>query len=141
MALRTFTVPAGCRQAMTDLHAAHSERYTKVLDKLQQMHSAQKQDHKLIAAFMDTHNVLHGAVQHALDTDVEMPDSVRNKLHAASVHAGDIHSSLVKGKRGPNVGRKVVEGRPVGKSMAGRFVDPEKYLETITRERNIRYGR
>lgn len=141
MASRTFSVPTGCRQAMTDLHSAHTERYNKVLSRLQQMHTNQKQDHQIIAAFMDTHNTLRGAVQHALNTDVEMPDSVRDRLHAASVHAGDVHSSLVKGQRGPGVGRKVVEGKPVGRPMAGRFVDPEKHLETITQERRKRYTR
>ena len=63
-----FSVPAGCRDAMTALHNAHTERYGRIKNRLQQMHVAQKEDHRIIGAFMDTHNVLHGAVQKALKT-------------------------------------------------------------------------
>jgi hypothetical protein len=126
----TFSVPSGCRDAMTKLHNAHSERYNKVVNRLKDMHANQKEDHKMIAAFMDTHRTLHGAVGKALahSSSDEMPDTVRNALETAHTHTGDVYSSLVRGQRGPGVGRKVVEDKPVGKKLAGQKVDPQKHL-------------
>jgi hypothetical protein len=124
----TFSVPSGCRQAMTDLHQAHSERFNKVVDKLKQMKVNQKEDHKLVAAFMDTHNVLRGALNTAMKHTENAPEPVQHKLQAAAIHADDVHSSLVRGHRGAGVGRASVAGKPVGGKMAGRKVDPQTHL-------------
>lgn len=137
-----FSVPAGCRDAMTALHNAHTERYGRIKNRLQQMHVAQKEDHRVIGAFMDTHNVLHGAVQKALKADNDMPDTVRDSLQAASVHAGDVHSSLVKGSRGSGIGRAVTPGgKPVGGKMAGQKVDPQTHLLKVISDIRTRYGK
>ena len=125
----TFSVPAGCRQAMTDLHKAHTDRYSRITHKINQMKVNQKEDHRLIAAFMDTHNVLHGAVEKALkSSDAEMPSTVRDSLEAASTHASDIRTSLIKGHRGAGIGRASVAGKPVGPKLAGKRVDPQTHL-------------
>jgi len=148
----TFSVPSGCRQAMTDLHQAHSERFNKVVHKLNQMKVNQKEDHALVAAFMDTHNVLRGALDKAMkhsekmaafmDTHIvrrgalgkamkhskKMTDSVQQDLEAAKIHADDTTSSLISGRRGAGIGRRTVAGKPVGKKMAGQFVDPQTHL-------------
>lgn len=152
-----FSVPSGCRQAMTSLHNAHNERYNRVLNRLQQMHINQKEDHRLISAFVDTHHVLHGAVKNALKHSGEdMPDSVKSDLEAASTHAADVHSSLIgktaktgktwtdpTGKkvemtttvqrRGAGIGREMTPGgKPVGSKMAGNIVgDPQTHLHKI----------
>lgn len=141
MASRKFAVPAGCRDAMTDLHNAHTERYNKIKTQLQQMHVNQKEDHRLIGAFMDTHHVLHGAVQQALKHGSDMPETVRDRLEAASTHAEDVHSSLVRGRRGSGIGRAVTPGgKAVGGRMAGRIVDPQTHLLKIASEIKSRYG-
>jgi ribosome assembly protein YihI (activator of Der GTPase) len=126
--MATFSVPSGCRQAMTDLHQAHSERFNKVVDKLKQMKVNQKEDHKLVAAFMDTHNVLRGALGKAMKHSEEMPDNVQQHLQAAAIHADDTHSSLISGRRGAGIGSRTVAGKPVGAKMAGQKVDPQTHL-------------
>lgn len=136
----TFSVPAGCRQAMTDLHKAHTDRFQRVKNSLNQMKVNQKEDHRLIAAFMDTHNVLHGAVKSALESGgEELDDKVRDKLQTASTHATDIHSSLVRGRRGKGTGRASVAGKPVGTPMAGRKVDPQTHLLKVISDIRTRY--
>lgn len=136
----TFSVPSGCRDAMTKLHTAHSERYNKVVNKLKTMHVDQKEDHKLIATFMDTHRTLHGAIGKALaDKGGQMSDSARNELETAHTHTADVYSSLIKGHRGSGVGRKVVEGKPVGKKMAGRKVNPQAHLNQIISDITTRF--
>lgn len=147
-----FSVPAGCRDAMTTLHNAHTERYNRVKSRLQQMHANSLDDHKLINAFLDTHHVLQGAVDHALQRG-DLPDPVRDHLMGARTHANDVHSSLI-GKletvktvnpetglerrtqelvtrRGAGIGRKIgPEGVPVGRSQAGQRVNPTEFLRT-----------
>lgn len=136
-----FSVPAGCRDAMTALHNAHTERYGRIKNRLQKMHVAQKEDHRMIDAFMDTHSVLHGAVQKALKRG-KMTDTVKDSLHAASIHAGDVHSSLIRGRRGPGIGRAVTPGgQPVGEKMAGQKVDPQTHLLKIISDIRTRYGK
>lgn len=135
----TFSVPAGCRQAMTDLHKAHSERFGRVMNKLNQMKVNQKEDHRLIGAFMDTHNVLRGALGKAMKHTAEMPEPVQQHLQAAATHADDIHSSLVKGHRGAGIGRATVAGKPVGGKMAGRKVDPQTHLLKVIDDIRQRY--
>jgi hypothetical protein len=136
-----FAVPAGCRDAMTNLHNAHTERYNRIKTRLTQARVDAKEGDRLVGAFMDTHNVLHGAVQKALSTKgTEMPDSVRDALQAASVHAGDVHSSLVKGRRGAGIGRESVAGKPVGTKMAGQKVDPQTHLLKTISDIRTRYG-
>jgi len=144
MASRKFAVPAGCRDAMTDLHNAHEDRYNKIKTRLQQMHVNQKEDHRLIGAFMDTHHVLHGAVERLLkhSSSKRIPNHLHTDLTAAAIHAGDVHSSLVYGRRGPGVGRaKLPSGTPYGRSMDGRMVDPQTHLLKITDEIGTRYGK
>jgi hypothetical protein len=137
-----FSVPAGCRDAMTNLHNAHNERYNRIKTKLTQARVDAKESDRLIGAYMDTHNVLHGAVQKALSAKVtEMPDTVRDTLHAASVHAGDVHSSLTKGQRGADIGRQTVAGKPVGSKMAGQKVDPQTHLLKVISDIRTRHGK
>ena len=136
----TFSVPSGCRQAMTDLHQAHSERFNKVVDKLKQMKVNQKEDHKLVAAFMDTHNVLRGALGKAMKHSEEMPDNVQQHIQAAATHADDVHSSLVSGRRAAGVGRRTVAGEPVGTKMAGQKVDPQTHLLKTIDDIRARHG-
>ena len=138
----TFSVPTGCRQAMTDLHQAHSERFNKVVNKLkqthkelktstrklQQMHVNQKEDHRLIGAFMDTHNVLRGALGKAMKHSEELPDSVQTHLQAAAIHADDVHSTLVKGRRGPGIKEKSPNTKTGSVRVSGRKVDPQTHL-------------
>ena len=135
----TFSVPAGCRQAMTSLHQAHTERFNKVVHKLNQMKVNQKEDHRLIGAFMDTHNVLRGALHTAMKHSEEMSEPVQHHLQAAAIHADDIHSSLVKGHRGAGVGSATVAGKPVGGKLAGRKVDPQTHLLKVIDDIRHRY--
>ena len=144
MASRKFALPAGCRDAMTDLHNAHEDRYNKIKTRLQQMHVNQKEDHRLIGAFMDTHNVLHSAVSRLLNhsSSSRIPDNLHTDLRAAAIHAGDVHSSLIKGNRGAGIGRaRLPSGTPHGRPMAGQKVDPQTHLLKITDEIGMRYGK
>ena len=134
-----FKVPAGCRQAMTNLHSAHTDRFNKVVHKLKQMKVNQKEDHKLVAAFMDTHNVLRGALKTAIKHTEDAPETVQNTLNAAAIHADDVHSSLVGGRRGSGVGSATVSGKPIGGKMAGRKVDPQTHLLKVIDDIRHRY--
>lgn len=133
----TFKVPAGCRQAMTDLHKAHNARYDRVMKKVEER---SLQDSQVLAAFMDTHKVLHNAVDHALNKGGDwLPASVRNRLETAHVYSGDVWNSLVRGHRGPGVGRETREGQPHGSRLAGTFIDPEKHLDRLVKDLRRRY--
>lgn len=137
----TFSVPAGCRQAMTDLHKAHSERFDRVKNTINQMKVNQKEDHRLIAAFMDTHNVMRNAIQHTLKNNGDViSDTSKSGLEAAKTHGDDISSSLIRGHRGAGIGRATVSpGKPVGKPMAGRKVDPQTHLLKVISDIRSRY--
>lgn len=144
MASRKFAVPAGCRDAMTDLHNAHEDRYNKIKTRLKKMKDNEIEDHKLIGAFMDTHHVLHGAVERLLkhSSSKRIPNHLHTDLTAAAIHAGDVHSSLVYGRRGPGVGRaRLPDGTPYGRKMANQFKAPQDALKDITDGIKIRYGK
>lgn len=120
MAKQVFKVPAGCREAMTTLHTAHTERFNRVVHKLKQMKVNQLEDHRLIGAFMDTHAVLRGALDTAMKHGKKMPDHVKDYLNAAAIHADDVHSSTVHNQRGAGVGNE-----------SRHFVEPQSHLMRI----------
>lgn len=96
----TFSVPAGCRQAMTNLHKAHTERYNRVVDR---MKSNQLESDKILRSYMDTHATLHQTVKNLI-TDHEkgteqLSGNTVKTLKRASDYAQDVHSSLTRGVR------------------------------------------
>ena len=99
----TFSVPAGCRDAMTKLHTAHSERFNKVVSRLKQAHTDNRESDQMLGAYMDTHRMLHTTINNLLDSHkrgeqkIAAPDL--KDLKDASKKAADVHSSLTRGIR------------------------------------------
>ena len=119
----TFSVPAGCRDAMTKLHTAHSERFNKVVSRLKQAHTDNRESDQMLGAYMDTHRMLHTTINNLLDSHrrgeqkIAAPDL--KDLKVASKKAADVHSSLTRGIR--------TDGRST------TIMEPTGHLERITK--------
>jgi hypothetical protein len=124
-----FKVPTGCRDAMTNLHNAHTARFNKVVTKLKQAHeNDNRESDKLLGVYMNTHRMLHTVINNAIDThnrgEHKIATSDLKDLKSASKTAEDIHSSLTRGIR--------TDGRST------TIMEPTGHLERIIK--NIRKG-